>query len=253
MCARRSIFGIVVLLAIALGAVTAGTAAAEQRAYTCTSIVGPTSKYRDSHCLTETATSPHFGLTLITATGTGVQGSNAHTSAETTESTPSVLRSVVSGAEFEIECATVAGTGTLTDKVTWVEGEGFVTYKSCTVDKPAGKGCVIENTGLLPGEIVTQPLKLTTQGQSAEKVSVSPVTGTLLAKIRFTMCTIPALNITHELTGSLVEGAEGPVLNSTVAGVKTQGTLKFDGSKNTGLEGRVTVSSSAFGIGIALR
>jgi hypothetical protein len=258
MCARKSIFGIAAFLVLALAVTVVGSASAEQRAYTC-SKTASTLQFSDSRCLNTVGTH-EYGHTLITGVTTEVQGTNAETSSTTTEITKSVLASVVAGAEFEIDCAIVEGTGTLTDKTTWVEGVGTVKYKNCTVDKPIGKGCVVESAAGEKGVIETETLKLTTQGQSTGKVLVSPAGATALALINFKMCTLPALNIAHVLSGSLVEEAggplilKGPVLTSSISGVKKQATLEFDKSKNTGLGGAVTMGTKPVGpeTGIAL-
>lgn len=240
----KSIIGIAAILAVALAVLADGSAGA-QRAYTC-SKGASTLQFSDSRCSIAGPPS-EYGHTLITGTTTEVKGTNAETNPTTTEITKTVLASVVAGAEFEIDCASVVGTGSLTDKTTWVEGEGTIKYSNCTVDKPAGKGCILETAAEEKGVVNTELLKLTTLGQASGTVLVTAAGATPLALIEFKMCTLSTLNGPHVLRGSLIEEAKGAVLTSAIGTVKKAATLEFDKSKNTGLGGAVTMGMKPAG------
>ncbi|HEY2479996.1 MAG TPA: hypothetical protein VGI17_14875 [Solirubrobacterales bacterium] len=228
---------------MALGVIATGRASAAQRAYTCTHSAS-TLTFSDAHC-TNPMGSPSFGHTLITTVNTEVAGTNERTAEETNASAKSILRSVVAGAEVEIDCAIVAATGKLTNQATWAEGKEIqITYSNCTLDKPPKKGCRIWHGGT----ITTEKLIATTESLAAGEVLFSPASPPKLAEFEIELCESSTLNGPHVVTGSLIAAASGATLTTTIPGVKLQGTLKFDGSKNTGLETSVTPERGGIGI-----
>ncbi|HET7444177.1 MAG TPA: hypothetical protein VFJ57_05910 [Solirubrobacterales bacterium] len=239
MIGRKSIIGIAVLCALAFSAFAAASASAEQRAYTCASGVGK-KDYKEAHCVTNVGeNNGTFGHTLITTAGTKITGTSANTASNTTAGTVSKLKGALSGVETEVQCTELTGTGELTNDNTEpglsVSGTGTIVYKTCTVTKPAGKGCVVKG-----GSVTTEKLAATTVGQAANKVKFTPAGETNFAIIPIEKCEIAALNNNFPVTGSLVATASGATLTTTHTGITELNTLKFGGVK-AGLEGALTI------------
>jgi hypothetical protein len=239
MTGRRSVIGIVVLCALALCAFGAASASAAQRAFMCeANTEAGKEQFSDAHCTKAESGSGGFKhVPIAEGFSAAFVASNAKTAMETKAATPSKLRSVVSGIELELECTTVSGEGSLTNAESSVSGTGTIGYKGCAVTKPAGKGCVVTEGGF-----TTTTLALTTVGQAANNVKLSPKSGTEIATVPISGCSIGALNNKYPVTGSVTSTASGATLTSTEKGVTEQGTLTLGGQK-AGLEGAVTVST----------
>lgn len=240
---RSYIIGAGALLILMFSAIAAQPAFAEQQAYEC-SPSAPTKTFSDAHCLNSGGSS--FGHIKIEGT-TEVTGTNAKTASGTTAAAVGKLRGTIAGVETEIQCTeeSLLG-GKLTLGFIHVKYDFKHTKKKCTVTKPAGKGCVVNEATIQSNE-----LSATTLGQAANNVKVTPAEGTTLASVKIESCSISALNNTFSLTGSYIATASGATLSTTHAGVTAQETLFFAGVE-AGLEGALTISSAATGNGIAL-
>lgn len=238
--------GIAVLCTVVLGAFAAGTASAEDRAYTCSEKAG-TKSFSDAHCVK--AEGSKYGHELIKVAETSVTGTNAQTASETAVAAVTKLSGTITGVATEVQCTAVAGTGTLTNDSTEpglsVSGQGTIEYSGCTVAKPAEKGCKVSG-----GAVKTNEVSATTLGQATGKVKVSPTSGTTFASVKIESCSIEALNATFPVTGSLIAAASGATLSTTHTGITEQNTFKFGGQK-AGIEGALTVkggSTAAIGL-----
>lgn len=234
MFGRRSIIGIAVLCALALSAFTAGNAAAAQRSFTC----APTGTgFSDAHCVTSTPGSGSFShVSIENGVETAVTGTNEKTASSTTAAAVAKLKGALSGVETEISCTSVHIIGVEINTAAATHYFIIFIFTNCSVTKPAGKGCKVAG-----GEITTKELSATTEGQAANSIKVTPKSGTEFASIKIEGCSTEALNNTFPVTGSLTATASGATASTTHAGVTTQNTLKFGGTK-AGLEGAATIS-----------
>jgi hypothetical protein len=237
MTGRRSIIGIAVLGALALCAFGAAGASATGRAFMCEgNTEAGKEQFSDAHCVVAAEGSGGFRHIPIVSVQAYV-ASNGKTASGTTAAQPAKLKTTVAGVEVEVECTTVSGEGSLSNSETSASGTGSIKYSGCTVNKPAGKGCVV--TG---GSFATTTLALTTEGQTAGNIKVSPKSGTTFTTVPLSKCSIEALNNEFVVTGSVVTTSKGATVTTTEAGVTAQGTLKFGGNK-AGIEGAETVST----------
>jgi len=235
MIGRRSIIGIAVLCAAAFSAIAVANASAAQRAWSCQNIGV---SYKDPHCTTFVGTGGSFSRinNIENGKATKITGTNAKTASETTAAAPSILKGALSGVETELQCTGLSGTGELTNAEASVSGTGVITYTGCSVTKPSGKGCKVNEA-----KVVTKKLAATTVGQAANNLKFTPNEGTEFASIKIESCSNEALNNTFPVTGSLVATTSGATTTTTHAGITTQNTLKFGGVK-AGLEGSLTIS-----------
>jgi len=234
MFGRKSVIGIAVLCALALSALTAANAAAEQRAFTC----APTGTgFSDAHCTSPSGAGKFSHVAIETGVETEISGTNEKTASETTAAAVSKLKGALSGVETEIQCTVIDVHGILTNTPTSLHFLPIlITYTTCSVTKPAGKGCKVSG-----GEVKTKELTATTVGQAENNVKVTPLEGTEFASIKIEGCSNEALNNTFPVTGSVTVTANGATASTTHTGVTAQNTLKFGGVK-AGLEGAATIS-----------
>ncbi|MGD9736671.1 MAG: hypothetical protein AB7V58_13880 [Solirubrobacterales bacterium] len=237
MIRRNYVVALAVMCALAAGALAAANASAEQRAYTC-STGAVAEEFTDEHCLNKTG-SGEYGHTLISEEEAEFTLSNAKTAESTTAAAVSKLASTVSGVVTEVQCTSLSGEGQLTNAESSVTGTGVIEYTGCTVTKPSGKGCVVKG-----GEITTNEVKGTTAGQAEAKIKFTPNSGETFASITIEGCSIGSLNNTFPLAGSLIADVNGATITSTHAGITSQNTLKFGGTK-AGIEGAMTISAGA--------
>lgn len=245
---RRTILGLCTLCALVFSAIGAQGASAVSgtTAFTCKKVTpaAGTAGFKDEHCKEAVSSNANFEhVAIAQETTTKFTSSN-----NTTGSEKSIIRlkAVLAGIEFEVSANVAAGSGWLTNAVDekehYVHGEGTVTFSEVKVTKPAGKGCEVftDNNGVEEGveTVMTHQLKGTTTGQG-DRVKIEPATGQTLAAFFVTNCTIPALNGTYEVTGSLTGTTNGATLIFTHADVTAQGTLKLRGQK-AGLDGSFT-------------
>jgi hypothetical protein len=248
MIGRRAILGLCMLCALAFSAIAAQGASAVTgtTAFTCKKVTPAveTAGFKDEHCKEAVSSNANFEhVAFAQETTTKFTSSNITTG---TERSITRLKSVQAGIEFEISANIAAGSGWLTnalnEKEHYVHGEGTVTFSEVRVTKPANKGCEVftDNGGVEEGveTVMTKQLKGTTKGQG-DRVKIEPAVGTTLATFFVTNCTVPALNGTYEVTGSLTGTTNGATLIFTHADVTAQGTLKLRGQK-AGLDGSFT-------------
>jgi hypothetical protein len=237
---QKSVIGAAVLCALVFGAIAAANASAEQKAFKCTAGQG-VADYNDEHCVTKVTpgTGSRGHTEISNGVATAVKATNAKTASETTAARVSKLTGTIVGTVVEIQCTGVSGTGELTNAAISVTGNGALEYTGCTVIKPV-RECVI--TG---GKITTQKLVVTTVGQAANTVKVSPFTGTQLASVSIEKCleNHPPTNV-YPVTGSLIASTSGATVTTAEATITAQATLKLAGNK-AGLDGAVTVTDNS--------
>jgi hypothetical protein len=235
--------GIAMFCAIVLSACATATASAEQRAFECSTAAG-TKEFSDEHCLIKGGGSPTRGHTLLSG-AVAVAVSNAKTANSTTASDPSTLKGAISGIAVEIECPTVEGSGTLTNAASSVSGELALNYTGCKLLKPAGRGCIVKESGVVAeGVIASEPLKFTTVGQVAGRLKIQPASGTTFAKASIESCLAekPPKG-TYPVVGTLSATASGATVTTTEASVTAEGGFTFGGNP-AGIGGSLTISTS---------
>ncbi|HEY2053670.1 MAG TPA: hypothetical protein VGH14_07020 [Solirubrobacterales bacterium] len=217
----KTLVGVVVLAALVLCAVGAGSASATTL-HVCTAekLSEPTTpKFEDSECRKPNETSGTFHLTRLKvgeATKVMVNATASHTFATT-----------ISGMKFAFVCEGLTGTGSYTNVenggVMRVQGSSLhFEYTKCKVEEPAGKGCV------LPEAISTKELKSATQPMTeaeATKVRFEPESGETFMAVAVKSCTVTALNGEKVVKGF----AQGVVPEGN------EGALEFSGSSGSGL------------------
>lgn len=224
------------LCAIVAGANAAQSAAAVGTApFTCKAGKG----FSDAHCTT--AGSPgSFGHEAIPeSTETEAESNNEKTNAGTTEAVPATLRATISGVNVEIRFPIWHIFGWWTwhrffGVPTW-HGHFFIWFTFPVWLAPAGKGCKIKGGG---EKIVSKELVASTNEQGMA-LKIEPKEGTTLASLEVEGCSVPALNGTYELKGSLKGTPNGTVLEFSHAAVTEQGTLTLKGAK-AGFDGKIT-------------
>ncbi|MGD9736123.1 MAG: hypothetical protein AB7V58_11035 [Solirubrobacterales bacterium] len=232
MSGRRTAIATALLCALAISAIAASSASAGGNIYTCVK-VEEGAEFDDQHCTSKVGVL-EYKHELIEG-WTWVRQTNANTASETTAAQVVKLLGALSGVVTEVQCTTAEGEGEIGNEGTSASGTGTVEYTGCTVTKPAGKGCKVSG-----GEITTNLLALTTAGQTGTNVKISPNSGTEFASVKIESCSVPALNNTFPVTGSLIATANGAVLSTTHSGITSQNTLKFGGVK-AGIEAAGTM------------
>lgn len=230
MIGHRTVIGIFVVFALALGAFAVASASAAQRAFTCAP--GGT-QFSDAHCLSAGSGFGHVEIT--NGSPTNVTTTNEKTASGTTAAAVIKLKGKLSGISTEIQCTGLSVSGELTNSASFVEGTGTVAPIGCTVTAPAGKGCVV-------GEGSAKEVVGSTQGQAANSLKITPASGTELGAVRIEGCsknTPPTNN--YPLAGSLVLAISGATVTATHAAITEQSTLTFGGNA-AGLEGAATIS-----------
>jgi hypothetical protein len=230
-----------VLCALALSAFAAPSAFAVTTGYTaftCKNVGTGNGTRSDAHCLTETPGGAWTHKSFTKATD--LTATNEGTAAGTTAKAPSILEGKAAGVITAIECSTVMGNGTMSNKAAgeemYIHGEGTLNYSGCIVTKPVGKSCVVKE-----GKVNTNPLTATTEKQGMD-LKFQPKEGETFAEITIEKCTVAGLNNTFPVTGSLkVEEIEtqGATASTTHEKITKQETLKFAG-QNAGLSGSLT-------------
>jgi hypothetical protein len=239
MIRRNSIVGIAALVAIVVCAFAAANASAEQKAFSCQTGVTPL-EYKDAHCVTVVPTAEAtLGLKEL-GSGVAITATNAKTASGTTAAEPSILAGTVSGIETELKCTGLEGTGTLTNATSSVTGSGTLIYTGCSVLKPAGKSCVVGNSG----KITTKALTASDVGLASNKLKFSPTTGTEFTKIKIESCTVAPLNAEFLVSGTVTGNTSGATTTTSVATVKSEKTLTFAGNP-AGLGGAITISTAS--------
>jgi hypothetical protein len=237
MTGHRSVIGIALLCALALSAFAASSAsAAAGRAFECVSGKGT---LRGEHCLTTGTASATFGhVEIKNGVATEITGTNAKSASETTASSPTTLAGTIAGVKTAVVCTGVAASGTLTNATTGVSTFLETTATGCTVEEPAGKGCVI------PGEEIEMPsLTATSVGRTNNnELEIKGPTGGNIGLIEIKGCAneAPPANA-YPLKGSYIVTTTGATLEKVEATITAQKTLKF-GGQVAGLNGAITIS-----------
>lgn len=247
----RGVIGLCLICMIVLSAVAAAGASAKgTTVFTCVRESSAVHRFADAHCKVPSVggDTGMYELKKFNVP-TQLSGSNGETCNETKEACPTVLTSVVAGAELRVTATGVSLSGE-TENV--LEGEEMVargtttiTHEGATVTVPSGKGCEIEG-----GKFSTNKLKLTTAGQPAEEkgmfIKFEPNVGSAIGSFTVKGCTGTAekFNKKYELTGSVKGTPDGGTVNFTEAGTTGQGTLFLNGQK-AGIDGSLTFKGRA--------
>ncbi|HET7445571.1 MAG TPA: hypothetical protein VFJ57_13035, partial [Solirubrobacterales bacterium] len=242
MSRARSVLGIAVLFALALSAFAASSASASgATAFTC---VSGGSAFEGAHCLSGPGAKSFKHETIPVETQTTGTATNANTAESTTAASSQTLKGTISGVKTAVTCPQVHGEGLFENKTTVKEtgemfghAEGKLHYTGCEVKEPAGKGCVVGNEAT----ITTEQLTGKTVGNGST-VKIEPKGETPFASIKIESCSIPALNNTFPVNGSVVVKTSGATLTANEEEVTKQTTLKF-GGQNAGLEGALTLKA----------
>ena len=239
MIGRRSVLSLALLCAFCISAIETTTASAGPTTFDC--LANPSGTLHGPHCLSAGPPALYSHATIAPGKEFGIVVTNENTASETTASAVSVLAGTLSGVETELQCTGVESSGegamenTEVGGVMGTHGTATLTYTGCTVLKPAGKSCAVNES------MVTTKV-LFGEGLSATELKFTPKTGETFAEITIEKCTVTSLNNTFPVTGSVVTTVSGSTVTSTVAGTKAQKTLKF-GGQVAGLGGSDTVKT----------
>lgn len=241
MIGRSSAIGISVACALLLSVFAASDASAAAWV-TCR----PTGfQFGDAHCVNagtgfQHVPIPSGELTLATFT-------NVATAMATKAAAPWELRGTIAGTEVGAKCTEVSGSGSI-ENTTESVANAAVTfeYAGCTVTKPAGKGCVVSG-----GSFTSKAISVTTEGQEAGTLEISPESGTVLAEIKIESCSASGFNNTFPISGRFRVAPAGATWGTTHEELTAANTLKFAGSK-AGIEGAVTMRMAGGGNAISL-
>jgi hypothetical protein len=233
----RSACGLTLLCGLALFAFAVAGASAGTTAFTCKEGVVTGTRFSDAHC-TKTAAEGKFGhAETAPYTETSFTSTNAQTAAETTASTPLIIKGAPEGTETEIECTGEAMNGVLVGKQPGLEmtvtGSTTPSITACTVLKPSGKGCLVAG-----GKLEPKALSLTTAGLETQ-IRFAPVEGTTLLTFKFEKCFPSTLNKEYTLAGSWKATRSGTTLTTAEAATTTEATLTLNGA-NAGLGSAIT-------------
>lgn len=238
---RRAIFGLCMLCALAISAVAAQGAFAQEY-FTCAAGTGSTG-FTDAHCKSRAANSSQVAFVHQAFTGTTL----ATLSSETTQQgawDTTFFVSIQAGVILALQSTKATGPASIMNSGGSSFASAVITYENVTVTAPAGKGCVV--TG---GKVVTKELAATTAGLTNE-LKFTPASGSVFGEFTVTGCSIAALNHVYKLEGSVKGQTEGATTNFTKANTRAQGTLKLAGQVAE-LEGTLTLKG-ANGNGLAL-
>lgn len=231
MTGRRSTAVACLLCMLAIGAIGAATASAGQTVYRCVPFAA-TRDFTDAHCTNKVAPQSNYGHEAFATSVIGA--TNADTASGTTASTPTNLKSAIAGIEIEVTCATAGGMGELTNAAESFTATGTLEYGSCTVAKPAGKGCKVSG-----GAITTKELAISNAGLEPNTIKIAPNEGTEFASAKIEGCEVAALNKSFAVTGSMIASVIGSTVITTHTTITSQNTLKLGGNK-AGIEGTLT-------------
>jgi hypothetical protein len=258
MTARKYLLGVCATCALLFSlCVTQSAMAVAQTAYKCTNAAGGTAtgpkRFSDEHCKLDATPTGQFYHEEI---GAGVKVAATLTNTTTgTGTEPLKLKATVGGLLDTITAQTVTASGTienneaggemyaefLTNKITI---EGLSDARECDVlGIPPGGGAAT------PNKIESEPIKITTKGQAAGKVTLSAPGGKLLEfELTGAKCP-PALEGLYPLLGnaesSAAEGATVPFAHNTVTN-EPNPKLRYRNANLgplVGLEGKITLAA----------
>jgi hypothetical protein len=265
---RKAIVGLSVLCALCLSAFTAsGASAAGTTAGECTSSA-TTKDFEDAHC-DRSKTPGTFGHVLFpNNTVTSVTAVNDLTGT----SSPFLLAGKIAGVVIHVQCNTVSGTGTVTNKLNAsggmiIEfGQSTTNFTNCSVTTPeAAVPCTVvvaqtvanetdpmnlakgATTTDVTGEPLASPVEETATGTEMG-LKFSPPTGKPFTELEFSGASCPAAFVgKFSVSGSAIatggRGSAASVTSSGATGIFTKAStikfLKFAGNPAT-LEGTLT-------------
>ncbi|HET7444123.1 MAG TPA: hypothetical protein VFJ57_05635 [Solirubrobacterales bacterium] len=223
--------GAIVIALAMLGAQSAG-AVTGTTAFTCKKkAVEGGAGFSDAHCVNGVGSGAKYEHVEIPAnTKTELLVTNASTTKETTAAQPVFLKTTLAGVEVELEAKEARNVGSFENLVAangehYIHGTGTTTYGEIVANKPAGKGCKV-NEGVLTTKLLT--------GTSAGKGmagTLTPAEGLTFGEIKTEGCSIAAINNTYPVTGAVTCSGEGSTALCSHASVTASSTLKFGGQK----------------------
>jgi hypothetical protein len=266
MTRRKSVVGLAVLCALCMSAFAASSASAKGTTAGECSSTAPTKEFEDAHC--DRTTSPlAFGIVpFTTGTATKVTAVNDLTGT----SKPFILAGKIAGIVTHIQCNTVTGTGTVTNKeeggaMKLAFGESTTSFTNCSVLDPVeATKCVVEvetvkatesdpmtlkkgtTTTDVTGNSLPEPVEETGGTEMGLKFTAS---GAQFTKIKLSgaECKPAAFVNTFPVTGSAIatggRGSTEATTSSGATGIFSKAStikfLKFAGNPAT-LEGTLT-------------
>jgi hypothetical protein len=251
MSRRRSIIGVLTVIALCMGAIGVTNAFAEQTGYTLHECVakgsGGTGVIYTANCAEKSTGGTAETKPIVTTEPVEVAA---------TSTSNFILKATIAGINFEITCS--GGTGTaleampkvknvLTGEFHHVTDEGATTFTGCKVTAPAGKGCVVANVGGAKETLTTVNLKSDTTASGSTKFE--PVSGTTFIEIEVSGCTTSALNGTKTVTGSATSARESA---TTQAFTTTSGSALLFAGQNATFTGKYHLATTTGGSGTIL-
>jgi hypothetical protein len=267
MIRTRTLVGLAVLCALCMSAFAASSASAKGTTAGECSSTATIREFSDAHCDTASTSAKNFGHILFPAgTATNITAVNDLTGT----TSPFALAGKIAGIVIHIECTTVSGTGSVTNKeeggaMRLVFGASTTSLRRCSVLDPVeANKCLVEVESVMANEADPMTLRKTVPSVKTvtESEEVDPVeeggtemglkltaSGAQLTKIRFSgsECKPAAFKNTFPVTGSAIatsgRGSTEATTSTGATGIFTKAstikTLKFAGSAAT-LEGTLT-------------
>jgi hypothetical protein len=243
MSRRRSIIGVLTVIALCMGAIGVTNAFAEQTGYTLHECVakgsGGTGVIYTANCVEKNTGGTAETKPIETPKGVAATSTSSF-----------VLSTTVGGVNFVITCTGLEAMPTVTNVLTGefmhVTDEGATTFTGCTVTAPL-KSCVVANPGGTKGILTTVNLKSDTTATGSTKFE--PASGTTFIEIEVSGCTVAALNGTKSVTGTATSARETA---TTQAFTATSGSALFFGGQAATFTGKYHLATTTGGSGTLL-
>jgi hypothetical protein len=245
MSRRRSIIGVLTVIALCMGAIGVTNAFAEQTGYTLHECVakgsGGTGVIYTANCVEKSATGTFETKPIETPKEVAA-----------TSTSNFVLSTTVGGVNFVITCTSLEAMPTVTNVLTGefmhVKDEGVTRFTGCTVTAPL-KSCVVSNPapGGTKGILETVNLKSDTTATGSTKFE--PAAGTTFIEIEVSGCTVAALNGIKNVTGTATSSRETGITQAFTA---TSGSALFFGGQAATLTGKYHLATTTGGSGTLL-
>lgn len=153
------------------------------------------------------------------------------------------------GANVEISCSGLNGTGTLTNQETTAGIDGFdLEPKWCGVIAPAGKGCYLDGYTI---DFHTLKAVQSSPGSLKPEFTVAPTSGNTVAEFTMKGCqgseVLQAFNKNYWFTGWFPAqfDASAQTLGWTISSIKASKGLRLNGSNVSGMTAYNTLKSEA--------
>ena len=211
----KSIVGVLVLFALAVGVFGASSASAKAW-YTCEEVAPNTGGFTDSHCTKKGI--GNWSTIKIKSFPTLVVRTNTITTK---------ISATIGGTSVEISCAEINGESNLTGEET--EGEAVDVFSGCEVISPAK--CKVSGGGFTTAPLHTTVVKA--GEEEPAQMKEAPESGTTIATITLEGCENTAFNKSFPLTGSAIGEVPLEEPSSLSFSGTAGGALKFGGQTAT--------------------